>query len=545
MRVRAIAGVSALMVGGAFGQTIDGGPAAPVYPEGEAVPRAMTEAERAWVARNPLVAAPRGGAAPTGEVRCVAEYEPMEGIMMAYDGSSGWLLILRQMAAQITTVGGANVYVMCDTGSEATSTFNAMVNAGADSSRVFTYVKTTDTIWIRDYGPRYVYEGGVRTIIDHTYNRPRPNDNAVPNFWSTTRGEAQYDIPLVHGGGNYHLDALGESSCTRLIANENPGLTEAQIIQLWRDYQNLETTLHNPFPTSVDATQHIDMWMQIAADNIVFISDWPVQQGSTQDQICEAAATLFAQRGYTVVRIPAVLSGGTHYTFTNVVMCNDLILVPEYDNIAATYSTQAVNAWRDAFPDKTVVQIDCDSIVTAAGVMHCIVMHVPQNSGGVDPVVWQTSMNDGPTLDPGDPVFSEWRSDDDEKDIVSVDVLLSTNGGASFDVTLREDAPDVGSAGWLVPDVFTTNGVIRVVVTDADGNTGYDDTDLPITINGTDPSCNPADVATPFGQLDFTDITTFLTAFGGMDPLADVAAPFGQWGVLDFLFSILLFHHLT
>ncbi len=514
----------------------------PTYPEGAAVPRDMTVEELAWTLENPIVAeSARGVGAPQGPVRCVAEYEPMEGIMIAYEGSSGWLLILRQMAAQITTVGEANVYVMCDTQNEANSTFNSMVNAGADPSRLFMFVVPTNTIWMRDYGPRYIFQGGVRAIVDHTYNRPRPSDNNIPDYWAGQRGEPEYQIPLVHGGGNYHLDALGESSATRLINNENPGLSESEIVQLWRDYQNLETTLHQPFPTSVDSTQHIDMWMQIASDNIVFISDWPLQQGSTQDQICEAAATTFAQRGYTVVRVPAIRSGGTHYTFTNVVMCNDLVLVPEYDNIPSTYSTQALNAWQATFPGKTIVQVDCDAIVTAAGVMHCIVMHVPASSGGENPVVWVSSQNDGTVLDPGDPVFTEWLSDDDDKDIVSVDVLLSTNGGASFDIVLREDVADTGSSGWLTPDVFTTNGVIRVIATDGDGNTGFDDTDMPITINGTNPSCNGADIAEPYGQLDFSDISAFLTAFTNMDGSADLAAPFGQWDFSDISEFLTLF----
>jgi hypothetical protein len=41
--------------------------------------------------------------------------------------------------------------------------------------------------------------------------------------------------------------------------------------------------------------------------------------------------------------------------------------------------------------------------------------------------------------------------------------------------------------------------------------------------------CNPADLAAPFGQLTFGDISAFLGAFDAMDPAADLAAPFGQF----------------
>jgi agmatine/peptidylarginine deiminase len=508
----------------------------PVPPDAwePALPRSLTLAEAALVAEHPIRAEGlRGAATPQGPVHCVAEYEPMEGILMAYEGSSGWLTILRTMASHITTSGDANVYVICDTPSEANTVQSAMAASGADPARVFTFVRTTDSIWIRDYGPRYIYEGGVRAIVDHTYNRPRPNDNLLPDFWSQTRGETQYQIPLVHGGGNYHLSALGDSYSTRLIANENPGLTDAQIVGLWRDYQNLETSLVTPFPSSVDSTQHIDMWMQVIGDRAVVIGDYPLAPGSAHDQAADAQAAAMQAAGYTVTRVNNIGNpGATHYTFTNVVMCNDIVLLPEYDNIPATYSQQALAAWQSALPGKQIIQVDCDAIVTAAGVMHCIVMHVPANSGGVDPVAWVSAPNIFDSYDPGQQIEVTWRSDDDGaffgEGVESVDLLLSTDGGATFQPQLT-GLPDTGSALWTVPNTATTEGVLRVLVRDADGNTGSDDTDELFVING-DPACNPADIASPFGVLDLADVQAFIAAFTTADLLADLAPP---QGVLD------------
>ncbi len=45
------------------------------------------------------------------------------------------------------------------------------------------------------------------------------------------------------------------------------------------------------------------------------------------------------------------------------------------------------------------------------------------------------------------------------------------------------------------------------------------------------PNCCPADLAPPFGVLDFDDVLAFLVAFGAMDPAADLSEPFG---VIDF-----------
>jgi hypothetical protein len=41
--------------------------------------------------------------------------------------------------------------------------------------------------------------------------------------------------------------------------------------------------------------------------------------------------------------------------------------------------------------------------------------------------------------------------------------------------------------------------------------------------------CNPADLASPFGELTFGDISAFLAAFNTADPAADLASPFGQF----------------
>ena len=487
------------------------------YPEGAATPRNLTDAERALIANTPLIAG-RGAGAPVGEIRAVAEYEPMEGILIAYEGQSSWRAILRNMGRHITTSGNADLYVICDTASEAASAQSEFVAAGADASRVFTKVKRTDTIWMRDYGPRYIFDNGIRAIVDHTYNRPRPNDNSLPVFWGGDRDEVVYTIPLVHGGGNYHLDALGGSATTRLIANENPALSETQIIDLWRDYQGLETEMFDPLPSFVDSTQHIDMWMQIAADDVIVISDWPFDSGSSWDVTCDAAAADYAAAGWTVVRTPAIRQSGTHYTFTNVVMCNDIVLLPEYDNINATYSQQALAAWQAAVPGKTVIQVDCDAIVTASGVMHCIVMHVPQSSGGLDPVAWLASP-DGGAFDAGETVNVTWRTDDDEG-VVAVDLLFRASRSDTFELVAENLAP-TGSFLWTVPDINTDTGTLRVVARDADGREGGDDTDSPISITGT--AC-PADVNGD-GLASPADFTAWLGCFNdpGSAPFCDRA----------------------
>ncbi len=477
-----------------------------VYPEGAEIPRWLTPVEAHYQQAFPPAAA-RGTATPTGPVHCVAEYEPMAGILIAWEGSSSWLSILAQMARHITTTGDADVYVVVDSTSELTSAQNTLTNEGVNMSRVQFVVRTTDTIWIRDYGPRYIYEGDCRAIVDHTYNRPRPNDNLLNDYLTTLWGHAQYQIPLVHGGGNYHLDALGRSYTTRLINNENPGLTEPEIHDLWADYQNVDTTFFTPFPTTVDLTQHIDMWMQVIADDKVVISDWPNNVGSTQDVICDQAASFFSTRGYTVYRTPARSVSGTHYTYTNVVLCNDLVLIPSYTNSSVSgHNGEALAIWQAALPGKTIVQINAQAIVTAAGVLHCIVMHVPEPLGGANPTVYLRNLRGGESLQPGEQVDIQWISDDDVGTL-NVDIWLSTDGGANFDLPIAIATTDDGSHVWTVPQIATSTARVRVVARDAQGNTGWDESEADFSI-GCVGDLNGD------GVIDFDDLVTLLAAYG-------------------------------
>ena len=91
-----------------------------VYPEGSAIPRNLTPVERRFLGDHPL-APPRTDGPPTGPIHCVAEYEPMEGILIAWES---FYSILRELALNVTTIGDGEVYVVVDSGSEQSSAYS-------------------------------------------------------------------------------------------------------------------------------------------------------------------------------------------------------------------------------------------------------------------------------------------------------------------------------------------------------------------------------------------------------------------------------------
>jgi agmatine/peptidylarginine deiminase len=500
------------------------------YDPGTSYPRSLTATERDYLRSHPLSQNPARTVTPppTGPIHCAAEYEPMEAIIITWVG--GQTTIQSQLARWITTTGNADLWIVVPTGTNTASISSTLSSAGANTARVHYLPAPIDTVWCRDYGPRYIFEGDCRAIVDHQYNRPRPNDDNMPFVYGAARHHTVYSLglgstELIHGGGNFHLDALSRSYATRLTVNENPSFTESQIVGIWGTYQGVQHTFFDPFPTTIDSTQHLDMWMQVIADDKVIISDWPNNAGSTQDLICDGAVTTMQSRGYTVYRTNSYSIGGVHYTYTNMVMCNDVVMVPSYTNATVAPNNAAVVATlQAALPSKTIVQINCDSIIGLAGAIHCIVMHVPKHrglpgtGGGLAPTAYVKSPNGGEVFTPGAVVNITWLSDDDVG-VSNVDILLSTDGGQTYPTTIAAATADTGSFAWTVPGITTNRARIKVVARDGDGNTGGDASDADFKIGN--PCYANCDDSTSQPVLNVGDFTCFLQAFAAGDSYAN------------------------
>ncbi len=294
--------------------------------------------------------------------------------------------VITPMAVGITTADEESIaYVLVTGSSQQSSATSTLSSAGADMDQIEFITYSSDTGWIRDYGPRFIFEDGLRAMIDHTYNRPRPNDNAFPDFLSELWDEPEYDIPLTHGGGNFHLFSNSEAFMSDLILDENPGLTAEDVIGYYKDYQNLDLTIYPGFPFSIDGTSHIDMWMMPIGDYKIIIGQYEGSSGYPAKVITDNATADLESRGYTVYRIPGWNSGsggygGTHYTYTNATIFNDIVFISKFGGSYTAQDAEALAIYEDALPGYQIIQINSSSIIGAAGAMHCSMMHVPAYS---------------------------------------------------------------------------------------------------------------------------------------------------------------------
>lgn len=100
------------------------------------------------------------------------------------------------------------------------------------------------------------------------------------------------------------------------------------------------------------------------------------------------------------------------------------------------------------------------------------------------PLVAVTYPNGGEVLEHGTVHDIEWIAADNAR-VVSVTILLSTDGGLTFPDTIATDEPNDSSYTWIVPDVDTKTARVRVVAIDGAFNEGADQSDADFTLWGT------------------------------------------------------------
>ncbi len=123
---------------------------------------------------------------PPAPVRQPSEFDPMQGVLIRYP-----LGISTAIVAEMAE----NVMVYCVVSSSSqTTAYNTFNNAGVNMSNVEFLIASSDSYWIRDYGPWFIFNGNNEAgITDFYYNRPdRPYDNAIPSFCSTYFGINYY-----------------------------------------------------------------------------------------------------------------------------------------------------------------------------------------------------------------------------------------------------------------------------------------------------------------------------------------------------------------
>lgn len=301
---------------------------------------------------------------PPSPMRNCAEWEPMDGVIIRWPlGISIELIAEMSEDLMVTTLVASTSYM--------NSAISAYTAGGVNMANTQFIIASTNSIWTRDYGPWFIFDGNNEmAIVDHIYNRPRPLDDQIPWTIGAEWGMNVYGMDLNHTGGNHMSDGLGMSMSTRLVYDENSGRTHAQIDSIMLAYVGNDYTVLEYIESG--GIHHIDCWAKFLNPTTILIKDVP--ESDYNHALLDARAEFLSQQisawgqPYTIVRIYCPY--GTAYT--NSIILGTKVFVPTFSD---SYDSIALRTYEDAMPGYEVLGftgswLDDDAI-------HCRAMGVP------------------------------------------------------------------------------------------------------------------------------------------------------------------------
>ena len=285
---------------------------------------------------------------PTGTVRFPAEFEPMQAVTIRYP-----LGIPTNLVKQLSE--RTMVYCIVSS-SQQNSARNTFQNAGCNMSNISFKNMATDSYWVRDYAPWYIFNDLEPAIVDNVYNRPRQNDNMVPVYMGQQLGLTVYGMNLTHTGGNMMEDGRGVGVSDELVLNENSN-NETNVRLKMKQYLGIDP-YHITIDPQGDYIAHVDCWGKLLAPDKILIAQLPTtnSQYDEYEQVAEFFATTNCCWGYPYKVYRVYEPGGnTVAPYTNSLILNNTVFVPMGSN--STYNQQALEVYQEALPGYEIIGV--------------------------------------------------------------------------------------------------------------------------------------------------------------------------------------------
>jgi agmatine deiminase len=239
-------------------------------------------------------------------------------------------------------------------------------------------------IWLRDTAPIFVEtEAGVEAA-SFRFNGwgakyQLPYDADVSASVARASGLRWKAHDWVLEGGSIEVDGAGLGLTTeQCLLNPN---RRSQISQNLSDHLGVERILWLGDGLANDHTDgHIDNLARIVAPNVVAVPETRQSDDPNRDVFADALARLKREKGIDIVTIPS--AGRVEdedgdvipASFMNFYIANSTVIVPVYGTPQDDAAVAAVGA---LFPERKVIGLAADAILTGGGSFHCITQQEP------------------------------------------------------------------------------------------------------------------------------------------------------------------------
>ena len=279
----------------------------------------------------------------------------------------------------------------------------ALLNsANVSLNRVHFVVTPTNDTWARDHGPltcAAIDSTEQLKVYDFTFNGwgnkfesaldNQINRTLVKELSSTNNQYQALDM-VLEGGGieiNEHGVLLTTSECL-LNKNRNPDLNPNDIEALLKEHLGATSFLwvDHGYLAGDDTDSHIDTLVRFAPNNtLVYVKcdDETDEHYSALDAM-EKQLKAFKTADntpYNLIELPwpkaAYDDEQTRLpaTYANYLIINNAVLVPTYNDANDEHALAQVQI---AYPQHTIIGVNCQPIIEQFGSLHCITMQLPR-----------------------------------------------------------------------------------------------------------------------------------------------------------------------
>ncbi len=285
---------------------------------------------------------------------------------------------------------GQAVYIICKDKSKISELFCSTRNM------TFIEIPTNDT-WIRDYGYISIKEEGEVKLLDFTFDGWGGKFEAsLDNTVNQTLHKKGYlgitpleTVDYVLEGGSIESDGEGTILTTSTCLcnpNRNGGPTKGEVENILQSTLNAKHILwlDHGYLTGDDTDSHIDTLARfVNRETIVYL-----KCNDKEDEHYETLQKMEAQlksfktkegKPYTLIALPitdAIYNEEGERlpaTYANFLIINDALIYPTYSD---KNDTKVGEIFKELFPDKEIIPINCLKLIEQGGSLHCSTMQI-------------------------------------------------------------------------------------------------------------------------------------------------------------------------
>ena len=268
--------------------------------------------------------------------------------------------------------------------------------AGVDLTRVRYHRVPLDDAWFRDNGPIFVVSGaGQVALTDWRFNAwggkyDHARDTLAPAAVARELGMRRFAFPYVLEGGALEVNDEGLLITTRsclLSPTRNPELSQEDTEALLRAGLGVRHVVWLERGLEGDHTDgHVDTIARFCSDRtlVCAVAEHPddPNHGPTHANLA-VLRTLCDPDGEPLTVVPLPLPHQRRAadgrvlaaSYANFYVANEVVLVPTYGD---EHDAQALELLTPLFPERTVIGVRAEHLITGGGAWHCVTQQQPE-----------------------------------------------------------------------------------------------------------------------------------------------------------------------